>query len=274
MTTATRIAHLSDTHFGTEVPRVADALLDSLDALRPDLVIVSGDVTQRARSAEFAAAQAYFARLPAPVLVLPGNHDIPLYDLFSRAFNPYGKFTRTFGRRCGAWRGSGATVLGLDSTLASRHTRGRFDRRQFLGLAAQAGAGEGVLVAAVHQPLHAAWAQDRGEVLLNAEEAAQAFAAGRVDVVLSGHVHVPVVTTTRALFPRLSRHFILAGAGTAVSHRTRPGAPNSFNLLCLHDAIEIIPYQFEDDAGGFLRKPVFLFRQELDGWQASSAEEK
>lgn len=262
----TRIAHLSDTHFGTEVPQVAQALLDCLNGLGPDLVIVSGDITQRARRREFAAAADYFRRLPAPALVLPGNHDIPLLDLASRLLRPYANFRRAFGGRTGVWQDARAAVIGLDTTLPARHTRGRVDIAQLSQLADALPQNGAMRIAAVHQPLHAAWLQDRDEVLLNAPEAAQAFASRQIDVVLSGHVHVPVMTTTRELFPHLSRHFILAGAGTAVSHRTRPGAPNSFNLLCCDPDFEVQAFQYEAQTRAFSLHTRYRFCRAADGW--------
>ncbi|GIZ53452.1 metallophosphoesterase family protein [Noviherbaspirillum aridicola] len=271
----TRIAHLSDTHFGTELPQVAEALLDCLTGLRPDLTVVSGDVTQRARPSEFAAAVDYFRRLPSPFMVLPGNHDIPLFDLASRLLRPYRNFRAAFRAGAELWQGEAAAVLGLDTTLPLRHTRGRLDTAQLSRLTAQLpqeAAGK-MRISAVHQPLHAAWPEDRDEVLLNAEEAAHAFARERIDVVLSGHVHVPVVTTTRQLFPRLRRHFILAGAGTAISYRTRPGAPNSFNLLSCEPgqgSVEVQSFHFAKDSRAFHPHARFAFSLALDGWTESS----
>lgn len=265
----TRIAHLSDTHFGTEVPHVAQALLDCLTGIRPDLIVVSGDVTQRARRNEFAAAAGYFRRLPGPVLVLPGNHDIPLFDLASRLFRPYANFQASFGSRTGVWVGRQAVVLGLDTTVPSRHTRGRLDIPALSRQASQLPqdlAGH-VRIAAVHQPVYAAWQQDSDEVLLNAREAVHAFARERFDVILSGHVHVPLVTTTRGLFPDLRRHFVLAGAGTAVSYRTRPGAPNSFNLISCGERLEVQSFEFGGDAGAFVPGRQCSFQRKLDGWE-------
>src|SRR5271166_2836489 len=88
------IAHLSDLHFGRHDAAVAEALVADLAALRPDLVVISGDLTQRARRGEFAAARAFLDRLPAPFIAVPGNHDVPLYDLVRRTFRPLHRFAR------------------------------------------------------------------------------------------------------------------------------------------------------------------------------------
>lgn len=78
------IAHISDLHFGTEDTNVAEALVKKLHEDKPALVIISGDLTQRARTNQFKAAKEYLNKLPKPYLVIPGNHDIPLFDIFRR----------------------------------------------------------------------------------------------------------------------------------------------------------------------------------------------
>lgn len=89
-----RIAHISDLHFGTEDTRVAEGLLDDLARQKPHLVAVSGDLTQRARRGQFSAARAYLERITAPKLVVPGNHDLPLYNLLKRAISPLRGYRR------------------------------------------------------------------------------------------------------------------------------------------------------------------------------------
>src|ERR1700722_10258980 len=88
------IAHISDLHFGSEDPRLAEGLLADLAEVRPALVAVSGDLTQRARRGQFAAARAVLSRIPFPQLVVPGNHDIPFYDLGRRFLRPLNRFRR------------------------------------------------------------------------------------------------------------------------------------------------------------------------------------
>ena len=82
------IAHISDLHFGTEQPAVAQGLLDDLLEIKPDLVVNSGDLTQRARVRQFMAARTFMNRIPFPQLTVPGNHDIPFYDVMMRFFSP------------------------------------------------------------------------------------------------------------------------------------------------------------------------------------------
>src|SRR6186713_1589421 len=89
-----RIAHLSDLHFGRTDPAAVEGAIEAVRRLKPDLVVISGDLTQRARSHQFRAARSFLDRLPRPQIVVPGNHDIPLWNLFARSFSPLRKYRR------------------------------------------------------------------------------------------------------------------------------------------------------------------------------------
>src|SRR5215213_4331020 len=88
------IAHVSDIHFGRVDARVVTALGHAITALAPDLVVVSGDLTQRARAQQFREARQFLDRLPRPLLVVPGNHDVPLFNLAARFVDPFGGYRR------------------------------------------------------------------------------------------------------------------------------------------------------------------------------------
>ena len=90
------IVHLSDLHFGRIDPAILDPLAALIVSMRPDVVVVSGDLTQRARKAQFQGARAYLDRLPKPQVVVPGNHDVPLYRVWERFLSPLGKYRRHF----------------------------------------------------------------------------------------------------------------------------------------------------------------------------------
>src|SRR5688500_14453195 len=92
-----RLAHLSDLHFGNADPELVLALDEDLDEFQPDLLVVTGDLTRRARPLEFEQARGFLDGLPYARLVVPGNHDIPPpYRPLARLFNPYGRYTRFF----------------------------------------------------------------------------------------------------------------------------------------------------------------------------------
>jgi 3',5'-cyclic AMP phosphodiesterase CpdA len=224
------VLHLSDTHFGTEQAPVVEALVALAAQQRPDLVVLSGDITQRARPAQFRAAKAFVDRLGAPVLAIPGNHDIALFDLFARLTRPYARYAQAFGAELEPVHASpDLLVVGVNTTRPWRHKNGELSKAQIDRVAQQlAGARPGQLrLVVVHQPAAVIQAQDQTNLLRGHEAATRAWSAAGADLVLGGHIHLPY---TLAL-PGLARPLWVVQAGTAVSSRTRPGVPNSVNLL-------------------------------------------
>lgn len=256
-----RIAHISDTHFGTEVIPVMESLQAAMREQAPDIIILSGDITQRARAGEFKKAVNFAKGLPAPVLTVPGNHDIPLYNVARRFLSPYGRYKRAFGAREWLWQGHGMAVVGFDATNPCRHTRGALDPDRTLETLAAARKTIGAdtpLLAVVHQPFVVAWPEDEDERLIHAAGNAAAFAAHKVKAVLSGHVHVPFISTLEQDFPGIADLPLHCGAGTAFSHRVRPGAPNSFNMLTVppQGDVSVEVFLYDTNAGRFIARPA------------------
>lgn len=271
----TLLLQISDTHFGTERPEVVEALQRIAQTLAPDILVLSGDITQRARITQFAAAAKVFAALPARLrIAIPGNHDIPLFNLLARCLWPYRNYTEAFGKREGLSQHDAITVLALDATHPARHKDGHLppeDLETCLATARKTAGDHGLLVVAAHQPLYTAWAKDHRQTLIGRDESAALLSKYRADVILSGHVHVPLISSTRKPFPKLGWQFVLCGAGSAVSHRTRPGAPNSFNTIRLQTdpepAMSVCRYNFAD--GNFTQVEERLFRRGAQGWSES-----
>ena len=268
------IAHISDTHFGTETPVVMEALKHELAAHNTDVVILSGDITQRARPSQFAAARAFMHSLPGmQKLVIPGNHDIPLYNLYARFVTPYRQYQKAFPERGYHLRMNGVYFLGLDATGPNRHTRGRLDAtilKTELEKARSAMQPGDMLVVAAHQPLAAMQPSDQENILIDAKETAAILSEYGTDVVLSGHVHFPIIATTQTSYPELQRSFILSGAGTAISHRIRPGAPNSFNRIQIdgkRQRIRMTRYDFADAVFAPVASTEFVLMD--GGWKES-----
>jgi 3',5'-cyclic AMP phosphodiesterase CpdA len=258
----TRLAHISDPHFGTEDAPVCAALRDSLLAAAPDLVVLSGDVTQRARVAQFRAARAFVDSLaPLPVLALPGNHDLPLFDLLRRFTDPYGHYRRHF---CATpepvWQGTEALVVGVDSTRVLRHKHGELPPPLVARVARQlAAAGRRFRVVVLHHPLAGVEDSDRRNRVRGAEAALAAWTAAGADLFLGGHIHLPYCVAVGAATQRA----VLLQAGTAVSTRRRGGRPNSYHLIHLEAAatrrMEIEQRDYAADQGRFVAGA---------GWQA------
>lgn len=230
------LLQISDPHFGTEQPAAVEALVRLVARLRPALVLLSGDLTQRATAGEFAAVQAFVRRLaPAPVLAVPGNHDIPLFALATRLFWPYERFEQALGRvgdrECAVppWH-----VVMLDTTRRWRHKNGEVSAQQIAQTAARlrAAAPGAIKVVVTHQPVAVPPGTDPGDRLRGAEAALQAWHEAGADLVLGGHIHLPAVLPLRPP----PRPMWGVQAGTAVSTRLRHGTRNSVTELLLPPA--------------------------------------
>ncbi len=229
-----RVLHLSDTHFGTEQPLVVDALDRCIGALAPDVIVHSGDVTQRARASEFRAARAWMNRHPTPRwLVVPGNHDVPLWSVVERCVRPYARFERGLGQARETELNLGdLLVLGVDTTRPWRHKHGDVSRSQVARVAArlEAATPKQLRVVVTHQPLHVITERDRRNRVRGAEHAVAAWTAAGADLLLGGHIHLPYVRALHEARP-LSRRVWTVQAGTAISWRTRGRHPNSFFVV-------------------------------------------
>lgn len=224
------ILQVSDTHFGTEQAPVVQALLRLSEQKRPDLVVLSGDITQRAHTAQFRAARAFMDRLGAPMLALPGNHDIPLFNLWARFVHPYKGYRAAFGQELDpVFSSPGLMVLGVNTTRAHRHKNGEVSARQIAQVVERLtqATPDQLRVVVVHQPIDVQRPQDVPDRLKGHAGAQAAWAAAGADLVLGGHIHLPYVMP----LPGLARAMWAVQAGTAVSRRVRPGAPNSVNLV-------------------------------------------
>lgn len=256
----TVVLQISDTHFGTERPVAMTALRELCLAQRPDLLLVTGDVTQRARAAEFAAAKDYFDSLPVPNrLVLPGNHDIPLFDVLTRVFAPYRRYARAFGHALeGEFVREDVLLLSLNTTRRWRHVHGELSDAQIRRVAsrmAQATPGQLRLVA-VHQPVAAVTPEDVANLLRGHERAIPVWAAAGVDAVLGGHIHLPYVVPLHAAWPQLARPVCAVQAGTALSHRLRNGIGNSVNLIHAGPAPRVERWDLHEEVGRFVQVEV------------------
>jgi 3',5'-cyclic AMP phosphodiesterase CpdA len=226
----TVLLHISDTHFGTEQPPVLEALVTLSLQQRPDVVILSGDITQRARPEQFHDARAFTSRLGAPVLAIPGNHDIALFDVMARLFNPYARYSAAFGADLEpVYSSKDLLVVCVNTTRRYRHIHGEVFDLQIDRVSALLGSAraEQLRVVVVHQPIAVLHAEDVPNLLRGHRRALQRWAAAGADLVLGGHIHLPYAM----LVPDIERPIWVVQAGTAVSQRVRPGVPNSVNVI-------------------------------------------
>jgi 3',5'-cyclic AMP phosphodiesterase CpdA len=231
----TLLLQISDPHFGTEQPRVVAALSRLIETMPPDLVIVSGDITQRARKRQFAAARAFFDTLGAtPALVVPGNHDIPLFNLFVRCFKPYANHQRAFGAELEpSFESRDVMVLGVNTTRPYRHKDGEVSMQQVKRVSArlESATARQLRIVVTHQPVAVTRAQDEDNLLHGRERAVPRWARAGADLIVGGHIHLPYVLPLHDTFANLPRRLWAVQAGTALSSRTRGSIGNSVNVI-------------------------------------------
>ena len=229
----TTIAHISDLHFGTEEGAIADGLLRDVASQEPSVVALSGDLTQRALAPQFRAARAYVDRLPRPVLAVPGNHDLPLYNLAARAVRPRNGYRRAINRNTEPrFVRADVALVSVDSTRHYFWKDGRVSARQLDAMAdAFAGApASACRIVMMHHPCVVPPTFPKHNRVDNADACLAAFAAANVEVVLAGHMHDAFVVHLDADPPRRQRAMVLSQAGTAISSRRR-SQPNSYNII-------------------------------------------
>nr|WP_315203537.1 metallophosphoesterase [uncultured Albidiferax sp.] len=250
----TVLLQISDPHFGTEQAPVVEALAALAHQQRPDLLVLSGDITQRARPAQFRAARSFMDRLGGPLLAIPGNHDIPLLNLWARWKTPYAQHCAAFGAELEpVFRSADVLVIGVNTTRAYRHENGEVSPVQIDRVASLlAGATAAQLrVVVVHQPIAVERPEDVKNLLRGHADAQRVWARAGADLVLGGHIHLPFVLQ----LPGVARPMWAVQAGTAVSSRVRKGAPNSVNLLRWQagtGCCEVEQWDFAADAGVFV----------------------
>jgi len=260
------VLQISDTHFGTEQPQVVEALVGLAIQQRPDLVVLSGDITQRARPAQFRAARDFVDRLGAPALAIPGNHDIALFDLWSRLMRPYAHHVSAFGQDLEPVHATDELlVIGVNTTRPWRHKHGEVSSAQIERVAAllHTAHPRQLRVVMVHQPVAVTLASDRANLLRGHAAALQRWAAAGADLVMGGHIHLPYAQP----LPGLARALWAVQAGTAVSSRVRPRVPNSVNLLRWEPAqghCDIEQWDYSAAAGAFVRAKVTSLRPARD----------
>jgi len=254
------LLQISDPHFGTEQLPVVEALASLSREQHPDLVVLSGDITQRATHDQFRAARTFMDSLDVPFLAIPGNHDIPLFDLSARLLNPYSRFSRAFGNALEPmYESADLLVLCVNTTRWYRHVNGEVSVAQIDRVAAalaQAGAGQ-LRVVVVHQPVAVLRAADAHDLLRGCALALPRWAEAGCDIVMGGHIHLPYV----AALTNLPRPLWAVQAGTSVSSRVRNGIPNSVNIVrCGNDAPAgcslIEQWDYAAAEGAFVRSTV------------------
>ncbi len=262
------LVHLSDLHFGKVDERLILPLLTTVRGLAPDVVAVSGDLTQRARAAQFKQARRFLDLLPQPVIVVPGNHDVPMFNLPARFLWPLHGFKRHITRDLHpSFIDDEIAVLGINTARSLTIKNGRINLKQvdYLRKTLCALDQDIVKIVVTHHPFDMPDADQDAALVGRADMALNMFATCGVDLLLSGHNHKSTAGS--------ADHHALAGykalivqAGTSTSTRGR-GESNSFNVVRIEPhRIEVERFAWQDRAEEFRSTGHDHFEQGERGW--------
>lgn len=264
----TVLLQISDPHFGTEQPPVVEALLRFAHEIKPAVVVVSGDITQRGTRSQFDAAREFVSRLSPPAVVaIPGNHDIPLLDVMARMFYPYAGFERAFGTDLEPeWQNDDFLIIGVNTTRASRHKDGEISSEQILRVSKRlstASAGQ-IRIVVTHQPVHVVRGTEVHNRVHGHAEAIRAWSSAGADVIMGGHIHLSYIAPLHEHYKELHRRCWAVQAGTAVSTRVRRRHPNSVNLIKREDTHSCLAERWDYSAESNQFHRVNVERLNLD----------
>ncbi len=268
------ILHLSDLHFNKIDPRKAAALVEAAHGLAPDLVVVSGDLTQRARARQFMAARHFLDQLPRPQLVVPGNHDIPTWNMWGRLTEPMTHYRQYISSDLEPTYSDGELiVVGVNTTRVLTSKYGRINQLQIQAVAdhlRQSGEAVTKMIVA-HHPFDVPANDNQKDLVGRSVLAMDTFARCGVDLLLGGHLHRANINGTAQRYRIRGHSALVVQAGTAISGRLR-GETNSWNMLRIYPAtaesprrIEITPYVW-NGCTHFTAAGMRAFGHTADGW--------
>jgi 3',5'-cyclic AMP phosphodiesterase CpdA len=263
------LAHLSDLHFGALDETLLQPLRECLRRIGPHLVVVSGDLTQRAREGQFEAARDWLATLPQPQLVVPGNHDVPLYNVLRRFVNPLRNYRRYITNDLEPFFADDEmAVAGVNTARSLTFKDGRINEEQIASLRARfAGLDDRIAkVVVTHHPFDLPGVDDNDDLVRRAKQAMQAFADCGADILLSGHMHLSHAGNTALRYALGGYSALTLQAGTATSTRGR-GESNSFNAIHIDgDTVALERYSWLEDSRQFAVGARSRFEHHDGGW--------
>jgi 3',5'-cyclic AMP phosphodiesterase CpdA len=267
-----RLVHLSDLHFEHVDPRACAAVVAFVKALSPHLVVVTGDLTQRARTREFAAARAFLEALPFPRVVVPGNHDVPLWNLPRRILAPLARYRRYISAEVApVYADAEIVVAGLNTAHGWTVKEGAITQADLGAVCrrlhdADRGA---VKIVASHHPLPTTRLRGRGGE--KRRHSVEVLVECGVDIFLTGHLHLSYAGHTATRYRAAGHSAIVVEAGTATSTRLR-GETNGFNVLHVGASeVTVERLEWHDAEGVFRVKTADRFAKTASGWTLAPA---
>jgi Predicted phosphohydrolases len=263
------IAHLSDIHFGAIDYTIVAPLIETVNALDPDVVAVSGDLTQRARSHQFVEARAFLDKLPHPQIIVPGNHDVPLYNIFRRFASPLVKYRRYITDDLQPFfADEEIAVAGINTARSLTIKGGRINatqidwvRRKLCEIPDNV-----VKFVVTHHPFDLPVGHHESDIVGRAPLAVKGLAECGADAFLAGHMHISHTGHTAVRYKIPGHSALIIQAGTAASTRGR-GEANSFNLIRI-DGLKILIERFhwQPRASKFTSASSESFHREASAW--------
>lgn len=262
-----RILHLSDPHFGACDPEVADAFLQNIRDKEWDHTILSGDLTMRARRREYDESRRFIASLPRPLVVIPGNHDIPAFNQpVDRFFNPFRRYRKAIDPDLEPrFTDSRIRIRSLNSSRAfglhADWSDGFLSKRQLDGIRTGFADVFRLKILVLHHPLIAPTGHQRS-VVKPLPGLLDAIATAKVDLVLCGHFHLSRIATA-GIMNRW--HCIVSQAPTVCSTRLQ-GEPQGYHeIISTEGKLSIVLHQF--DGITFTPASSFEFSKTESGWK-------
>ena len=267
-----KIVHLSDLHFDRVNPALLDPLIKTIREVEPNVVAISGDLTQRARSYQFQQARSFLDALPKPQIVVPGNHDIPLHNVFARFVEPLTKYKLYVTDDLQpVYEDEEMVLIGVNTARSSVFKGGRINRSQISRLREKFCALSGGVVKAVvtHHPFDLPEGYTERDLVGRARMAMAELAECGADLFLAGHLHVSHTGHTKR-YNIKGHSALVVQAGTATSTRER-GEANSFNLLRVaYPEITVERFSWNSSTASFVLSTSEQFTHTVEEWIRNS----
>ena len=263
------LVHLSDLHFGRVDKRLLAPLISTVTEINPDLVAVSGDLTQRARSQQFREARAFLDALPQPQIVVPGNHDVPLHNVFTRFARPLDKYKRHITDDLQpVYLDDEIVVVGVNTARSLTIKGGRINEDQVARVREQLCRPDDQLVKTVvtHHPFDLPEGYHDRDLVGRSQMAMTGLADCGADLFLAGHLHISHTGHTAKRYNIRGHSALVVQAGTASSTRGR-GEANSFNVIRIdRPDITVETLMWDESSSTFAISGKENFRHTSEGW--------